>query len=78
MPVGRQRFDEAVLDDIFGQMMIAQALSGKGDEHLEILENGIFNAIHSGERSSREMRGKQSFGCDGADVDGATSLPDLR
>jgi len=48
MPVGGQRFDEAVLDDVFGQMVIAQALSSKGDEHLEILENCIFNASHRG------------------------------
>ena len=52
MPVGGQRFDEAVLDDIFGQMVIAQALASKGHEHLEILENCIFNASHSDEPSS--------------------------
>jgi len=65
MPVGRQRFDEAVLDDIFGQMVIAQALSGEGDEHLEVLENCIFNATHNGEPSSCAMLRKQTFETDG-------------
>jgi hypothetical protein len=61
MPVGSQRFDEAVLDDIFGQMVIAQALSCECHEHLEILENCIFNASHRGEGSSGAMGRKQGL-----------------
>jgi len=64
VPVGRQRFDQAVLDDIFGQMVIAQALSSKCHEHLEILENCIFKATHSGEPSSCAILRKQTFETD--------------
>ena len=46
MPVGGQRFDQALLDDVLGEMVIAKAVSSKCHEHLEILENCIFYARH--------------------------------
>ena len=51
MAIRRQCFDQAFLNDIFGQMVIAQPLSSKGYENLEILEDCIFNARHAWEVS---------------------------
>jgi hypothetical protein len=54
-------FNQAVLDDVFGQMMIAQAAPSKPDEHIEVLENGIFQVSHGGEVNSGNHLRKQTF-----------------
>lgn len=61
MAVCRQRFDQALLHDIFGQMVIPKAISSKCHEHLEILENCIFNACHGDEVNSCATLCKQTF-----------------
>jgi hypothetical protein len=53
LPVGGQGLNQALLHDIFGQVVVAQPLSGKSHENLEILENSIFNARHDRESSFR-------------------------
>jgi len=51
MPVGGQRFDQALLHDIFGQMVIAKAISSKRHESLEVPDDCILNACHGCEVS---------------------------
>ena len=51
MTVGGQRFDQALLHGIFGQMVIAKAISSKRHESLEVPDNCIFNARHGCEVS---------------------------
>ena len=51
MTVGGQRFDQALLHGIFGQMVIAKAISSKRHESLEVPDNCIFNACHGCEVS---------------------------
>jgi hypothetical protein len=51
MPIGSERFDQALLNDILRQVVIAQAFSGKRHEYLKILQNCIFNTRHRGNSS---------------------------
>jgi len=61
VPICRQSFDQAVLDNVFGQMVIAEAASSKPDKHVEILENCIFNASHADEVNFGAHARKQNF-----------------
>lgn len=56
MPIGRQRFDQTLLHDILGQMMIAKATASKIDERLEILDDRIFNVGHTNQATASRRR----------------------
>src|SRR5204862_315379 len=45
--LGLKRFEEAVLDEVFGEMRIADTFPGKGDEHLEILQDRLLDVVHA-------------------------------
>jgi hypothetical protein len=61
MSVCRQSFHQALLDNVFGQVMIAQAASRKSHKHVEILENCIFDATHADEINRGSHTRQQTF-----------------
>ncbi len=48
MAVSGQGFDEALLHDILGEMVVAKAGAREGDERLEVFNDGVFDAGHAG------------------------------
>ena len=61
LPIGRQRFNDAFLNDVFRQMLISHPASRERDEYLEVLENCIFNAWHAPKVSPTDNRCNQTF-----------------
>ena len=44
--MGLKGFEEAILDNIFGQVRIANALASEGNEHVEVLQERLLNVVH--------------------------------
>ena len=46
LAISGQCFYEAFLDDVFGEVRVAQAISRKGREDLEVLQESVFQTRH--------------------------------
>lgn len=56
-----QGFDQTFLDEVFGQVRIANSFAGKGDERLQVPQNDIVHRIHDG-HPSRIQGFRQAIG----------------
>jgi len=48
--VGFKRFQETVLNEVFGKVGIADALAGESDKGVQVLEDWLLNVVHAARR----------------------------